>query len=100
MSEIPVFQTKLNGVKYYSYLTGPVVVFLQPLKVIDPDHPLAALVRKAQQERNGMAVVENKPEEVTEPAAPTTQAHYTAEREYPAVYVWVFILTLIWSGLV
>lgn len=52
---------------------------------MDPDHPLAALIRKAKQERNGTALpapVAAKPEEVTDPAATSTQAHYKADREY------------------
>lgn len=49
---------------------------------MDPDHPLAALVRKARQERNGTATVVTKPEEVTDPAASSTPAQYTADREY------------------
>lgn len=55
---------------------------MQPLKVMDPDHPLAALVRKAHQERNGTAAVATKPEEVADPAAPSTPAQYSADREY------------------
>uniref|UniRef100_A0AAV2J1Z2 SURP motif domain-containing protein n=1 Tax=Knipowitschia caucasica TaxID=637954 RepID=A0AAV2J1Z2_KNICA len=55
---------------------------IKPLQVMDPDHPLAALVRKAKQEQNGTAAEEPKPEEVVEtaPAAPPTQ--YSSEREY------------------
>lgn len=49
---------------------------------MDPDHPLAALVRKARQERNGTAAIATKPEEVTDPAASSTPAQYTADREY------------------
>lgn len=49
---------------------------------MDPDHPLAALVRKARQERNGTATEAPKPEEVTIPAASSTPAQYTADREY------------------
>jgi len=45
---------------------------------MDPDHPLAALVLKARQERNGTAPVVPKPEE----AAPSAPAQYTADREY------------------
>uniref|UniRef100_A0A3Q3F3F4 Splicing factor, suppressor of white-apricot homolog n=1 Tax=Labrus bergylta TaxID=56723 RepID=A0A3Q3F3F4_9LABR len=61
---------------------------VKPLKVMDPDHPLAALVRKAQQERNGTAaVVETKPEEVPEPPAPTTQVQYSADPMYYGYYM-------------
>ncbi|XP_045922524.1 splicing factor, suppressor of white-apricot homolog isoform X3 [Micropterus dolomieu] len=62
---------------------------VKPLKVMDPDHPLAALVRKAQQERNGTATMATKPEEVTEPAASSTPAQYTAE---PAMYYGYYML--------
>ncbi len=58
------------------------LILLQPLKVMDPDHPLAALVRKARQERNGTAAMATKPEEVADPAASSTPAQYTADREY------------------
>lgn len=53
---------------------------------MDPDHPLAALVRKARQERNGAATVAAEPEEVTDPAASTTPAQYTADREYSCFF--------------
>lgn len=56
-------------------------LLLQPLKVMDPDHPLAALVRKAKQERNGTAALTPKPDEVPDPAASSTPAQYTADRE-------------------
>ena len=55
---------------------------------MDPDHPLAALIRKTQQERNGAAaaaaaIMATKPEEVpAEPAVPATSAEYIADREY------------------
>lgn len=55
---------------------------------MDPDHPLAALIRKTQQERNGAAaaaaaIMATKPEEVpAEPAVPATPAEYIADREY------------------
>lgn len=55
----------------------------QPLRVIDPDHPLAALVRKAKQEKNGSAAAPAPPpapEEGAQPSVPT-QAEYTADRE-------------------
>lgn len=63
------------------------LLFLQPLKVMDPDHPLAALVRKAQQERNGTAAVVTKPEEVTDPAEPSTPAQYSSDREFVFHYL-------------
>lgn len=49
---------------------------------MDPDHPLAALVRKARQEKNGTAAMATKPEEVPDPAASGTPAQYTTDREY------------------
>lgn len=56
---------------------------LQPLKVMDPDHPLAALVRKAKLERNGGAAVETKPDEGPDPAAASTPAQYATDGEFP-----------------
>lgn len=56
---------------------------MKPLRVIDPDHPLAALVRKAKQEKNGGAAAPAPPpapEEGAQPSVPT-QAEYTADRE-------------------
>lgn len=44
---------------------------------MDPDHPLAALIQKAQQERNGTAAVATNQEEA--PASLPTQ--YSADRE-------------------
>ncbi|TWW53473.1 Splicing factor, suppressor of white-apricot -like protein [Takifugu flavidus] len=41
----------------------------QPLKVMDPDHPLAALVQKARQERSGVAAVVPQPAGAVDPAA-------------------------------
>lgn len=58
------------------------VLVIKPLQVIDPDHPLAALVRKAQQERNGAAAMATKTEEEHQPPAIATQAEYTTDREY------------------
>ncbi|XP_035631780.1 splicing factor, suppressor of white-apricot homolog isoform X1 [Oncorhynchus keta] len=61
---------------------------MKPLQVMDPDHPLAALVRKARQEQNGAAAaaasaMATKPEEVpAEPAVPATPAEYTADPMY------------------
>uniref|UniRef100_A0A8C7W0U6 Splicing factor, suppressor of white-apricot homolog n=1 Tax=Oncorhynchus mykiss TaxID=8022 RepID=A0A8C7W0U6_ONCMY len=48
---------------------------MKPLQVMDPDHPLAALVRKARQEQNGAA-----------PAVPATPAEYTADPDMAAMY--------------
>ncbi|XP_070991798.1 splicing factor, suppressor of white-apricot homolog isoform X3 [Oncorhynchus clarkii lewisi] len=62
---------------------------MKPLQVMDPDHPLAALIRKTQQERNGAAaaaaaIMATKLEEVpAEPAVPATPAEYIADRTTP-----------------
>lgn len=45
---------------------------------MDPDHPLAAIVLKAQKERNGMAAPATNIEE----PKPTTVTQYSADREY------------------
>lgn len=58
---------------------------MKPLQVMDPDHPLAELVRKAKQERNGTAAVEPKPEAVVEPTAPPVQ--YSADPVYYGYYM-------------
>ncbi|XP_030004948.1 splicing factor, suppressor of white-apricot homolog isoform X2 [Sphaeramia orbicularis] len=60
---------------------------MKPLQVMDPDHPLAALVRKAQQERNGTAAVEAKPEEVAEVAPSSAPAQYSADPVYYGYYM-------------
>lgn len=49
---------------------------------MDPDHPLAALVLKARQERNGTATVATKAEDVADPVVSGTPAQFNAEREY------------------
>ncbi|KAL0965410.1 hypothetical protein UPYG_G00280900 [Umbra pygmaea] len=64
---------------------------MKPLQVMDPDHPLAALVRKARQEQNGAvtaaAAMATKPVEVSaEPAVPGTTAEYTADPNMTAMY--------------
>nr|XP_020465478.1 splicing factor, suppressor of white-apricot homolog [Monopterus albus] len=60
---------------------------MKPLKVMDPDHPLAVLVQKAQQERNGTAGMTPKPEEVTAPSVPSTPIQYSAEPIYYGYYM-------------
>lgn len=60
---------------------------MKPLQVIDPDHPLAALVRKAKQERNGTAPEEPKPEEVIETAPPAAPTQYSADPVYYGYYM-------------
>lgn len=70
------------------------LILLQPLKVMDPDHPLAALVLKARQERNGGVAstaggvaTETMPEEqpavAVEPQPPSAPpVQYSADREW------------------
>ncbi|XP_041825703.1 splicing factor, suppressor of white-apricot homolog isoform X2 [Melanotaenia boesemani] len=55
----------------------------KPLKVMDPDHPLAALVRKAQQERNGTTAAVVTQEE----PAPTPTTQYSADPVYYGYYM-------------
>lgn len=50
---------------------------LQPLKVVDPDHPLAALVRKAQADSPAPT-----PPAADGAAAQPSPAEYTADCEY------------------
>lgn len=69
-------EKKVLKMAYKIVLNGLVV--LQPLKVMDPDHPLAAIVLKAQKERNGTAAAVTAPEE----PAPTPPVQYSADREY------------------
>ncbi|KAK6305223.1 hypothetical protein J4Q44_G00240030 [Coregonus suidteri] len=65
---------------------------MKPLQVMDPDHPLAALIRKTRQEQNGAAaaaaaIMATKPEEVpAEPAVPATPAEYIADSNVAAMY--------------
>lgn len=48
--------------------------FFQPLKVVDPDHPLAALVRKAQSDNNS-----STPQSTDGAAVQTSQAEYSSD---------------------
>uniref|UniRef100_A0A673ITV1 Splicing factor, suppressor of white-apricot homolog n=1 Tax=Sinocyclocheilus rhinocerous TaxID=307959 RepID=A0A673ITV1_9TELE len=59
---------------------------MKPLQVIDPDHPLAALVRKAQQENYGAAAMATKAEEEHQSSAVATQAEYTSDPNVAAMY--------------
>lgn len=56
-------------------------VLLQPLKVMDPDHPLAVLVQKAKQERTGAAAAAPPPEGALDPAASSTPTQQAADGE-------------------
>lgn len=51
---------------------------------MDPDHPLAALVRKAQQEKNGNIAITTKPEDEVAAPAQAPSAEYTTDRKYRA----------------
>lgn len=46
----------------------------QPLKVVDPDHPLAALVRKAQSDNSS-----STPQSTDGAAVQTSQAEYSSD---------------------
>nr|XP_054600856.1 splicing factor, suppressor of white-apricot homolog [Nothobranchius furzeri] len=62
----------------------------KPLKVMDPDHPLAAIVLKAQQERNGTAAAAAAPAApATNPEEPvsTTTVQYSADPVYYGYYM-------------
>lgn len=65
---------------------------VKPLKVMDPDHPLAALIRKAKQERNGTAAMAATPEEVPDPAVSSTPAEYTTDPNAAAMYYGYYML--------
>ncbi|XP_048114725.1 splicing factor, suppressor of white-apricot homolog [Alosa alosa] len=64
---------------------------MKPLRVIDPDHPLLALVIKAQQEKNGGAAAAAAPApappmvEETQPAV-STQAEYPTDPNVAPMY--------------
>ncbi|XP_060791498.1 splicing factor, suppressor of white-apricot homolog isoform X2 [Neoarius graeffei] len=57
---------------------------MKPLQVMDPDHPLAALIRKAQQEKNGNIAITTKPEEEVAAQVPSTE--YTTDPNMAALY--------------
>lgn len=59
---------------------------IKPLQVMDPDHPLAALVRKAQQEKNGSIALTAKPEEEVAPLVQPAPADYTTDPNMAAMY--------------
>ncbi|XP_068190617.1 splicing factor, suppressor of white-apricot homolog isoform X2 [Antennarius striatus] len=65
---------------------------VKPLKVMDPDHPLAALVRKAKQERNGSVAVEAKPEEGLFSSASSAPGQYTTDPNAAAMYYGYYML--------
>ncbi|XP_053543674.1 splicing factor, suppressor of white-apricot homolog [Ictalurus punctatus] len=59
---------------------------MKPLQVMDPDHPLAALVRKAQQEKNGNIAITTKPEDEVAAPAQAPSAEYTTDPNMAAMY--------------
>lgn len=52
----------------------PTSKYFQPLKVVDPDHPLAALVRKAQSDNNS-----STPQSTDGAAVQASQAEYSSD---------------------
>ncbi|KAJ7988458.1 hypothetical protein DPEC_G00323760 [Dallia pectoralis] len=59
---------------------------MKPLQVMDPDHPLAALVRKARQEQNGGADATKPEERPPEPSVSITPAEYPVDTNVAAMY--------------
>ncbi|KAM7145290.1 splicing factor, suppressor of white-apricot homolog isoform 4-T4 [Macrochelys suwanniensis] len=60
---------------------------MKPLKVVDPDHPLAALVRKAQSDNNSSA-----PQSADGAAIQTSQVDYPADSTVAAMYYSYYML--------
>ncbi|KAM7034150.1 splicing factor, suppressor of white-apricot homolog isoform 5-T5 [Acridotheres tristis] len=60
---------------------------MKPLKVVDPDHPLAALVRKAQSDNNSSA-----PQSTDGAAVQTSQAEYSSDSTVAAMYYSYYML--------
>ncbi|XP_028904446.1 splicing factor, suppressor of white-apricot homolog isoform X3 [Ornithorhynchus anatinus] len=60
---------------------------VKPLKVVDPDHPLAALVRKAQADSNAAP-----PQPPDGAAVQTAQVEYTADSTVAAMYYSYYML--------
>lgn len=72
--------SKMLMLLFFKYVL-PILVFFflfskcfQPLKVVDPDHPLAALVRKAQSDNNS-----STPQSTDGAAVQTSQAEYSSD---------------------
>ncbi|XP_077593375.1 splicing factor, suppressor of white-apricot homolog isoform X1 [Stigmatopora nigra] len=65
---------------------------MKPLRVMDPDHPLAELVRRAKEQQNGVVAVQTGSEEVSDPVVPTTVTQYTADSNASAVYYGYYML--------
>lgn len=66
---MPCFKYALQILMY-----SPLSKFFQPLKVVDPDHPLAALVRKAQSDNNS-----STPQSTDGAAVQTSQVEYSSD---------------------
>ncbi|KGL82049.1 Splicing factor, suppressor of white-apricot, partial [Tinamus guttatus] len=60
---------------------------MKPLKVVDPDHPLAALVRKAQSDNNSSA-----PQSTDGAAVQTSQVEYSSDSTVAAMYYSYYML--------
>ncbi|XP_044846496.1 splicing factor, suppressor of white-apricot homolog isoform X5 [Mauremys mutica] len=60
---------------------------MKPLKVVDPDHPLAALVRKAQSDNNS-----STPQSADGTAIQTSQVDYPADSTVAAMYYSYYML--------
>ncbi|XP_061211346.1 splicing factor, suppressor of white-apricot homolog isoform X1 [Neopsephotus bourkii] len=60
---------------------------MKPLKVVDPDHPLAALVRKAQSDNNS-----STPQSTDGAAVQTSQAEYSSDSTVAAMYYSYYML--------
>ncbi|KFO59374.1 Splicing factor, suppressor of white-apricot, partial [Corvus brachyrhynchos] len=60
---------------------------MKPLKVVDPDHPLAALVRKAQSDNNS-----STPRSTDGAAVQTSQAEYSSDSTVAAMYYSYYML--------
>ncbi|XP_044529037.1 splicing factor, suppressor of white-apricot homolog isoform X2 [Gracilinanus agilis] len=60
---------------------------MKPLKVVDPDHPLAALVRKAQADSNA-----STPQTADGAAVQTGQVEYTSDSTVAAMYYSYYML--------
>ncbi|XP_032561452.1 splicing factor, suppressor of white-apricot homolog isoform X2 [Chiroxiphia lanceolata] len=60
---------------------------MKPLKVVDPDHPLAALVRKAQSDNSS-----STPQSADGAAVQTSQAEYSSDSTVAAMYYSYYML--------
>lgn len=66
--------------------------YFQPLKVVDPDHPLAALVRKAQSDNNS-----STPQSTDGAAVQTSQAEYSSDCKcFVRRQLWCVLMNCAW----